>query len=144
MLASNPVASLNHISTDLGIQIRFHQISPRSSGFLGAVTVAALTHIQSVASKYPFSDYLKEEKLFDQFLFWPQFVLSIQIVHILFSTISAVSVLFINVPSTVLIIIAFNIGFTFYVVTKTWQLVELIRQLMWHSADYKKLYEENK
>ena len=31
MLASNPVASLNHISTDLGIQIQFHQISPRSN-----------------------------------------------------------------------------------------------------------------
>jgi hypothetical protein len=114
------------------------------SGFLGSVTVAALTHIQSVAAKYPFSDYLKQESMFDQFLFWPQFVLLIQIVHILFSTVSAVSVLFIVSQPTLLTIIAVNIGFTFYVVTKTWQLVELIRQLMWHAAEYEKLYEEHR
>jgi hypothetical protein len=114
------------------------------SGFLGSVTVAALTHIQSVASKYPFSDYLKAENLFDQFLFWPQFVLLIQIVHILFSTASAVVVLFIGSQVVLLMIVAINIGFTFYVVSKTWQLVEMIRQLMWHSADYEKLYQENR
>lgn len=111
-------------------------------GFLGSVSIAAITQIQKMVSEYPFSDYLKEERLFDVFLFWPQFVLLFQIAQIIISTVSAVAVVVIKSPQWNLYLLGFNIGFMFYVTSKTWGLLEIIRILTWHYEDYFRLKAE--
>ena len=36
-------------------------------GFLGSVSIATMGQVQKMASEYPFSSYLREQRLFDLF-----------------------------------------------------------------------------
>jgi hypothetical protein len=75
-----------------------------------------------MVSEYPFSSFLKQEKLFDKFLFWPQYTLLFQIGLLLISVIAAVSVRVIGQNSWNKYAIAFDVGLLIYVCTKTWHL----------------------
>jgi hypothetical protein len=96
-----------------------------------------------MASEYLFSGYLRDEGLFDLFLFWPQFALLTQIGLILFSTLAAASVRLFNLDSFNQYLIAVDVGLLVYVCTKTWDLVELIRKLTWHYEEYQRLNAEH-
>lgn len=48
------------------------------SGILGAFSVSSIAQVQSIISNYPFSDYLIEEGLFNQFSFIPQHTFFLQ------------------------------------------------------------------
>jgi hypothetical protein len=100
--------------------------------------------VQKMASEYPFSSYLREEGVFDLFLFWPQFALLTQIALILFSTVSAATVRLFNLDNFNQYIIAVDVGLLIYVCTKTWNLVELIRRLTWHYEEYQRLLAEHR
>jgi hypothetical protein len=114
------------------------------AGLFGSVSVATIGQVQKMASEYPFSSYLREEKLFDQFLFWPQFTLLIQITLILISTCGALALRLIDLDHMNKYFIALDVGLLIYVCTKTWNLVDLIRRLTWHYEHYNRLYNEQK
>ena len=114
------------------------------AGFFGSVSVATMSQVQRMVSEYPFSDYLREEKLFDQFLFWPQFTLLLQISLILISTIGALVVRLVDLDYLNKYFIALDVGLLIYVCTKTWNLVDLVRRLTWHYEQYNRLYNEQK
>jgi hypothetical protein len=111
-------------------------------GFLGSVSIATMTQVQRMASEYPFSSYLRELHVFDLFLFWPQFTLLTQISLILFSTIGAAAIRAFNLDNFSGYIIVADIGLLVYVCTKTWRLVDLIRNLTWHYEEYQRLLAE--
>lgn len=114
------------------------------AGFFGSVSISTITQVQKMASEYPFSDYLREEKLFDQFLFWPQFTLLLQISLILLSTLAATLTRLVDYDIFNKYLIAIDVGLLFYVCSKTWNLVDLIRNLTWHYEQYNRLYQEEK
>jgi hypothetical protein len=102
------------------------------AGFFGSVSVATIGQVQRMVSEYPFSSYLRDEKLFDQFLFWPQFTLLLQIFLLLASASAAVLTRLLDYDFLNKYFIAVDVGLLIYVCTKTWNLVDLIRQLTWH------------
>lgn len=113
-----------------------------AAGFFGSVSIATLGQVQRMVSEYPFSSFLKEEKLFDKFLFWPQYTLLFQIGLLLTSVIAAVSVRVIGDVSWNKYAIAFDVGLLIYVCTKTWHLIDLVRKLTWHYEDYNRQSKE--
>jgi hypothetical protein len=113
-------------------------------GFFGSVSIATMGHVQRMASEYPFSGYLREQKAFDLFLFWPQFTLLLQIGLILFSTLAAAFVRLFDFDEFNKYIIAVDFGLLVYVCTKTWNLIELIRNLTWHYEEYGRLLAEER
>ncbi len=112
------------------------------AGFFGSVSVATIGQVQRMVSEYPFSSYLRDEKLFDQFLFWPQFTLLLQIFLLLASTSAAVLARLMDYDVLNKYFIAVDVGLLLYVCTKTWNLVDLIRQLTWHYEQYNRIYRE--
>ncbi|MCA1528535.1 hypothetical protein [Bradyrhizobium yuanmingense] len=113
------------------------------AGFFGSVSVATIGQVQRMVAEYPFSSYLRDQKLFDQFLFWPQFTLLLQITLLLTSaSLAAITRLF-EYDSLNRYLIAADVGLLIYVCTKTWRLVELVRQLTWHYEQYNRLYKEH-
>lgn len=113
-------------------------------GFFGSVSIATMGHVQKMASEYPFSSYLREQKLFDLFLFWPQFTLLLQICLILFSTFAAAFMRLMDFDEFNKYVIALDLGLLAYVCTKTWNLIELIRNLTWHYEEYGRLLAEQR
>ncbi|WFU28448.1 hypothetical protein QA649_20165 [Bradyrhizobium sp. CB1717] len=112
------------------------------AGFFGSVSVATIGQVQRMVAEYPFSSYLREERLFDQFLFWPQFTLLLQIALLLISAgLAAVTRLF-EADGLNRYLIAVDVGLLVYVCSKTWRLVDLVRQLTWHYEQYNRLYKE--
>jgi hypothetical protein len=113
-------------------------------GFFGSVSIATMGHVQRMASEYPFSSYLKDENLFDLYLFWPQFILLMQLCLILISMCAALFIRLIDFDAWNKYIIAFDVGLLIYVCTKTWDLIELVRKLTWHYEHYNRLLAEEK
>lgn len=112
--------------------------------FLGSVSISAMTQIQKMICEYPFSDYLKEKKLFDIYLFWPQFTLMFQLSLIIFSGLSSY-IFFIGFASSLRDdILLLNATYMIYVVTKTWGLIDMIRTLSWHYENYTRLLAEHR
>ncbi|WP_137044245.1 hypothetical protein [Pseudolabrys sp. FHR47] len=112
------------------------------AGFLGSVSVATMTQVQRMVSEYPFSSYLKDENLFDQFLFWPQATLIFQIGLLLFSVLAAILVRIVPCINLNIYVVAVDVGLLIYVCTKTWNLIDLVRKLTWHYEDYNRLFKE--
>jgi hypothetical protein len=111
-------------------------------GFFGSVSVATMGNVQRMVSEYPFSAYLRDEKLFDLFLFWPQFTLLIQIGLILFSICIGSLVRLTDFGEMTKYFTAVDVGLLIYVCTKTWNLVDLVRRLSWHYEDYNRQSKE--
>jgi len=114
------------------------------AGFLGSVSVSAIGNVQRIVSEYPFSSYLREEKLFDLFLFWPQFTLLCQVALLLLSVSMAVALRLFDLSLLSKYVIAVDVGLLVYVCTKTWNLIDLMRKLTWHYEEYKRVFEEAK
>lgn len=112
------------------------------AGFFGSVSVATMSQVQRMVSEYPFSSYLKDEGLFDQFLFWPQATLIFQIGLLLFSVLAAILVRIVPCVAVNVYVIAVDVGLLVYVCTKTWNLIDLVRRLTWHYEDYNRLFKE--
>jgi hypothetical protein len=104
--------------------------------FLGSVSISAMTQVQQIVCEYPFSDYLKEEKVFDLYLFFPQFVLLMQLSLIIYSGLSSYCVVIGMVDTYKDEILLSNATLMLYVVTKTWGLVDLLREVAWHKQRY--------
>ena len=113
-------------------------------GFFGSVSIATMGQVQRMASEYPFSGYLREQKLFDLFLFWPQFTLLVQIALVLLSIVAAATVRLFDIDDLNRYLIALDVGLLIYVCSKTWHLVELIRNLTWHYEEYQRLLAEER
>ena len=132
------------IETDKNIVLVLFSSFAVVGGFLGSVSVASMAQIQKIASEYPFSDYLHQEKLFDSFIFFPQLILLMQILFIIYSSIS-MSIILTGVNTNIINYLIFiGLGYMVYITTKTWALLDLIRILTWHYEEYTRLYEEEK
>jgi hypothetical protein len=112
--------------------------------FLGASSVALTAHLQKIISEYPFANYLKSEGLFDSYLFWPQFVLLIQIVCTSICVIFNVVIGVFNLAWLSSHLIIFSLFIIMYAFIKTWQLIDLIRHVTWHYEDYMSQYHSEK
>jgi len=112
------------------------------AGFLGAVSIGCMNQIFSTLSDGLFSDYLKEEGVFDQFLAWPQIILLIQMSYLV---LCAAGVLFVCTTSQNFgrtIVLCELSTLTLYLTTKTWSLLDLLRILAWHRQDYARILRE--
>jgi hypothetical protein len=114
------------------------------AGFFGSVSISTMAQVQRMTSEYPFSDYLRHEELFDLYLFWPQFTLLIQICLLLLSASGAAFIRLFEFDDLNRYLIAIDLGLLIYVCTKTWNLIELIRSLTWHYAEYQQLLAAEK
>lgn len=112
------------------------------SSFMGSTSIALTAHLQKVVSEYPFCNYLKEENLFDSFLFWPQFVLLIQITSVFISIASAVIVGLFKGHIEFSFLIIMSVSITIYSFEKTWKLIDLIREATWYYELYQSLYND--
>lgn len=108
-------------------------------GLLIAVSVACMTQIYTSVADPQFGDYLKTEKVLDQFLFWPQLTLLIQIIFVA----CAVASIFVSLTTDSvfirLVTLSTTTGLLLYVATKTWNLVDTLRLLSWHRQEYESL-----
>ncbi len=113
-----------------------------AAGFLGAVSVGCMNQIYSTLTDELFSDYLKEEHVFDQFLAWPQIILLIQMSYLFLC--AAAIVLVCTTPwNFVRILSLCELSvLTLYITTKTWSLVDLLRVLAWHRQDYARILRD--
>ena len=66
------------------------------AGILTAFSVAAAGQIYSIASPHPFSDFLRQENLFDQFLVSPQITFLTQMIVVVEGLICCFLALYIN------------------------------------------------
>lgn len=57
------------------VQSVFVNVALVTAGIYGAFCVTMLAHISNIASIYPFSDFLIEEKALDDYLFYPEYAL---------------------------------------------------------------------
>lgn len=111
-------------------------------GILASVSISAMVQIQQIASQYPFSDYLKQEKLFDSFIFAPQFAFVTQCLAAFACVISLLLTPFGTELEMELVVIC--MGLFVYALIKTLGLVDMIRTLSWHYASYQIFLEEAK
>jgi hypothetical protein len=111
--------------------------------FLGAASVALTAHLQKIVSEYPFSNYLKSESMFDSFLFWPQFVLLIQIICTSLCIIFNVIIGVIGMPDISHYFIVYALFIMLYAFSKTWKLIDIIRIVTWHYEDYISKYNQS-
>lgn len=133
--------NLSKVVIDDGIVITALSAFMVLSGFLGGFSISAMTQVQTISSTYPFSAYLKDEDLFDEFIFFPQFAIGVQIIAITIQCISIIIVIF-TPPRYDFLVLMYNIFLLLYLVTKTWQLVNLIRVLTWHYENYMRLFNQ--
>lgn len=109
-------------------------------GFLGALSIYGMSHVMSVCLRYPFSMFLQGEDLFDEFIFWPQYILLVQFLCMLCHVLSiCISLLTDRYNDYVL---ASNVSFFLYTLLLTWNLIDLMRQVSWHFADFEKQLNE--
>lgn len=109
-------------------------------GVLGAACIASMTQVQQVCSAWPFSSYLREIDLLEEFSAMPQIIFFIQIVCIIIMSISVSLAFFIK---NNLILLIFNTGLVVYLSVKTFGLLSLIRKLNWHYSTYMIKYNES-
>ena len=106
-------------------------------GFLGSASVSITGQMQRMVSEYPFSDYLRNLGLFDHFLFWPQFVLLIQIVNIAIAGMFSLIIIIFKIEIHSILLLMTSFSFMLYTFSKTWNLIDLVRIVTWHYEDYK-------
>lgn len=110
-------------------------------GFFGAATVAALTQINEISIRFPFSDFLKEMEVFEIYTALPNYVFIVQVLSII---ISCSFIVFINIfeDSLNLYFVLICSGLTIYCCKLTIDLLNVIRGLAYHYAEYQKIMHE--
>ena len=112
-----------------------------TTGFFGALTIFSMGHVMSTCLQYPFSGYLQDEDLLDEFIFFPQFVLFLQIVYISSCTFLVFFIGHLGRAGDYALFVSG--GLFVYITVKTWGLVDLMRKVSWHFADFQKLLNEH-
>lgn len=133
------------IETELAMNKGIHTVFAAFlvlGGFLGAVSINVMREVYSLVSEPKFADYLREEGLFDQYIFWPQFVLIVQMSFIVAAVICTTLVVLAPLKGAVLYFLAVTIGLLGYSMSKTLGLIDMVRTLAWHRSDYQKQYDE--
>ena len=106
-------------------------------GLLSTVCINVMRETYAITGEKEFAHFLRGLKIFDQYLFWPQYVLLLQLSLVIYCllTISSIVVL----PSHWLVpyLVACNFGFLFYVAVKTYGLVDMVRVLVWHRQRFR-------
>lgn len=132
----------DHIELNAGKSTTILSALAGVEGLFGALSIFAMTQIQEMCSRYPFSDYLRDRGLFDIYIFTPQWILLVQLCALMLNMVGIVLVLSTSAMELRNLIVIINIGLAFYVFFKTWSLVDAIRTLVWHYADYDKEFQE--
>ena len=103
-------------------------------GFFCATSINLMSQVISILSNQQISDHLKKIGAFDQFIFWPQFTLLIQISFLMLNIVTIFS--YITAPDSIFSqrLVFGALGFLIYTGLKTWNLVDLVRVLVWHRS----------
>lgn len=110
-------------------------------GFFGAATVAALTQINEIATRFPFSDFLKQMKVFEIYTALPNYVFIVQIFSIIICCAFVVAINIIDEYINLYSIVICS-GLTVYCCKMTIDLLNVIRGLSYHYAEYQKVMHE--
>ncbi|HEY8698430.1 MAG TPA: hypothetical protein VIM02_12510 [Rhizomicrobium sp.] len=130
-----------HISSGDSIQILAGMMIV--GGLLSAVSVACMSQIYDTIADPLFGDYLREEEVFDEFLFWPQLTLLIQIVFVILCVLAIMVAITLRDNGYTLLAICVVIAIMIYTALKTWNLIEAMRLLAWHRQEYLFLLHQN-
>lgn len=106
-------------------------------GLLSSVCVNVMREVFSLVSEHKFATYLRELGLFNQYIFWPQFTLLLQLLLMMYCV--AVIAAFVVLPTSHLLpyLVATAFGALTYVATKTYNLVGMVRVLVWHRQEFR-------
>lgn len=105
-------------------------------GFLGALSINIMSQTVSILSESKFARYLRDIKVFDFFIFWPQMTLGVQISSIMMSLVALIFYFFDHTSQWAAYSAGAAFGLTVYSCLKAWSLIDLVRQLAWHRLDY--------
>lgn len=111
-------------------------------GLLSSVCVNLMREVFSLVSEQSFAKYLRKLGLFNQYIFWPQFTLFMQLFLMIYCVL--VIAVFAIVPTAYLLpyLVATSFGGLIYVTTKTYNLVGMVRILVWHRQEYRENQSE--
>ncbi|NML73639.1 hypothetical protein HHL25_05805 [Rhizobium sp. S-51] len=113
-------------------------------GFFGAATVAALTQINEIATRFPFSDFLKQQNVFSIYTALPQYVFIVEIFSIILCCGLIIATSFCGDRINIYVVLISS-GTTVYCCLVTIDLLNVIRGLSHHFSEYQKiLHEESK
>lgn len=110
-------------------------------GFFGAATVAALTQINELATRFPFSDFLKQMGVFEIYTALPNYVFFVQVFSIIVCCACIVSVNLISDQINIFSVVICS-GLTIYCCKMTIDLLNVIRGLSFHYAEYQRIFHE--
>lgn len=121
--------------------ILLSSLSITISGILGAFAISASIHISNLSSQFPLSDFLIEIDALDEFLFFPQYVIAIQMLTLIYA-ISAILISFFAEVNIIAFLI-FSVGFSIVLMCKkTWGLISIMRQLSWYHSHFMSEYNK--
>lgn len=112
------------------------------AGIITAFSVAAAGQVYQIASSYPFSDFLKKNGTSDSYLVSPQMIFSAQMLTVALGILCSISIILAWHQWWMEYAIAVFIGSITYEIILTWSLVDLMRKLTWHKADYETLWHD--
>lgn len=107
-------------------------------GLLSSVCVNVMREVFSlVLAEQKFATYLRELGLFDQYIFWPQYTLLIQLVLMMYCVF--LIAVFVILPDAQFVpyLVGITFGALLYVATKTYNLVGMVRVLAWHRQQFR-------
>lgn len=110
-------------------------------GFFGAATVAALTQINEIATRFPFSDFLKQQNVFSIYTALPQYVFIVEILSIILCCALIIATSFLDEYINIYVVVISS-GTTIYCCIVTIDLLSVIRGLSHHFSEYQKILHE--
>lgn len=110
-------------------------------GFFGAATVAALTQINEMATRFPFSDFLKQQNVFSIYTALPQYVFIVEILSIVLCCSLIIVTSFLNDEINIYVILISS-GATIYCCLVTIDLLSVIRGLSHHYSEYQRILHD--
>lgn len=111
-------------------------------GILTAFSISVFSQIMNICNTYPFTDYLKQESLYDLFVASPQMVMAFQIFSIFSGAISITTFIF-EIHALEDYVFSVFVGSVLYAILSTWSLVELTRIISWYYSEYQRLYHKS-
>jgi len=111
-------------------------------GFMASTSISLMGQTFTLVLEERFSKYAKDVKAFDIFIFWPQFALMAQLAFLLVCLTALSSYLLDSASLVTQRLVGLMLGMFVYALAKTFNLIDLVRQLAWYRRDYASSLEE--
>lgn len=110
-------------------------------GLLSTVCINIMRETYAITGEKDFAAFLRKLNLFDQYLFWPQYVLLLQLSLVVYCLVVISAIVVFPTQTFVPYLVSCAFGFLFYVAVKTYGLVDMVRVLVWHRQDFREQWE---